>query len=104
MPEWMESKFGDYSLKSEFKLVEYYPIRQKPKQLLAYVDKDLNPSKIKPPEYNKTKSIFSYCDFRNNVLTKKQHEYYDSKVNQLPKQFLCWDDGTKSKTKYKKDK
>lgn len=100
----MESKFNDCPLKNEFKLVEYYPIKQKSKQLLTYVDKDLNPSKIKPPKYNKMKSIFSYCDFRNNVLTKQQHEYYDSKVSQLPKKFLNWDDGTKFNPKYKRDK
>ena len=104
MPEWMESKYNDCLQKDNFKLVEYYPTKQKAKQLLCYVDKDLNPSKIKPPEKNKMKSIFSYYDFRNNVLTKKEHEYYDSKVSQLPKQFLCWDDGTKFNTKYKRDK
>ena len=37
-------------------------------------------------------------------MTKQQHEYYDSKVNQLPKQFLQWDDGTKFDPKYKRDK
>ena len=100
----MESKFNDCPLKNEFKLVEYYPIKQKSKQLLTYVDKDLNPSKIKPPKYNKMKSIFSYCDFRNNVLTKKQHEYYDSKVSQLPKLFLCWDNRTNLNPKFKRDK
>ena len=104
MPEWMESKYNDCIHKDDFKLVEYYPTKQKAKQLLSYVDKDLNPSKIKPPEKNSMKSIFSYNDFRNNVLTKKEHEYYDSKVNQLPKQFLCWDDGTKFNPKYKRDK
>ncbi len=100
----MESKYNDCKLKDEFKLVDYYPTKQKAKQLLVYVDRELNPSKIKPPEFNKSKSIFSYNDFRNNVLTKEQHEYYDSKVNQMPKQFLCWDDGTKFNPKYKRDK
>jgi len=104
MPEWMESKYKYCKKEDDFKLVEYYPTKQKAKQLLSYVDKDLNPSKIKPPEYNKMKSIFSYCDFRNNVLTKKQHEYYDSKVSQSPKQFYNWDDGTKFNPKYKRDK
>ena len=104
MPEWMESKYNDCIKKDDFKLVEYYPTKQKAKQLLIYVDKELNPSKIKPPDYNKMRSIFSYCDFRNNVLTKKQHEYYDSKVNHSPKQFLSWDDQTKFNPKYKRDK
>ena len=104
MPEWMESKYDKCMKKDDFKLVEYYPTKQKAKQLLSYVDKDLNPSKIKVPAYNKMKSIFSYCDFRNNVMTKKQHEYYDSKVNKLPKHFLEWDDGTKFNPKFKRDK
>ena len=68
------------------------------------VDKELNPSKVKPPDYNPMKSVFSYCDFRNNVLTKEQHEYFDSKVSQLPKQFLNWDDGTKFNPRYRRDK
>ena len=80
MPEWMESKYNKCMKQDDFKLVEYYPTKQKPKQLLSYVDKDLNPSKIKPPEYNKMKSIFSYFDFRNNVMTKQQHEYYHLKL------------------------
>ena len=50
------------------------------------------------------KSIFSYYDIRNNVMTKKQPEYYDSKVNKLPKHFLEWDDGTKFNPKFKRDK
>ena len=104
MPEWMESKYKLCKKEDDFKLVEYYPTKQKAKQLLSYVDKDLNPSKIKPPEYNKTKSVFSYCDFRNNVLTKKEHEYYDSKVSNLPKKFFNWDDGTKFNPKYTRDK
>ena len=74
-------------LLDKFKLVEYYPQKFKIKQVLTYVDKDLNPSKIKPPEYYPCKSVFSYTDFRNNVLTRKQADYYNSKVNQLPKEF-----------------
>ena len=100
----MESKYNKCLKQDDFKLIEYYPTKQKAKQLLSYVDKDLNPSKIKPPQFNKMKSIFNYCDFRNNVMTKQQHEYYDSKVSQLPKQFLQWDDGTKFDPKYKRDK
>ena len=104
MPEWMESKYKDNKKEDDFKLIDYYPTKQKAKQLLIYVDKELNPSKVKPPDYNPMKSVFSYCDFRNNVLTKQQHEYFDSKVSQLPKQFLHWDDGTKFNPKYKRDK
>ena len=100
----MESRHKQNKKEDDFKLVDFYPIKQKPKQLLVYVDKDLNPSKIKPLKYNKLKSVFSYGDFRNNVLTKKQQEYYDSQVSQLPKQFLKWDDGIKFNPKLKKDK
>ena len=100
----MESKYKDSKIVDKFKLVEYYPQKFKIKQLLTYVDKDLNPSKIRPPDYFPTKSVFSYTDFRNNVLTKKQADYYNSKVNQLPKQFLAWDDNTKFNPKYKRDK
>ena len=104
IPEWMELRHKQSKKEDDFKLVDFYPIKQKAKQLLVYVDKDLNPSRIKPLKYNKLKSVFSYGDFRNNVLTKKQQEYYDSQVSQLPKGFLKWDDGTKFNPKLKKDK
>ena len=55
------------------------------------------------PLSDKNKSIFSYGDFRNNVVTKAQHIYYDSKVSQVPKRFLSWDDKTKFNPKFKKD-
>ena len=29
MPEWMESKYNDCLLKEDFKIVEYYPTKQK---------------------------------------------------------------------------
>lgn len=104
MPKFMEVKYKEFKQKDNFKLVEYYPTKQKAKQLLSLVDIDLNPSKIKPPEINPKKSVFSYCDFRNNVLTKKEHEFYDSKVSQSPKKFFDWDDGIKFNPKYKRDK
>ena len=104
MPRWMESKYKDSKLVDKFKLVEYYPQKFKIKQLLTYVDKDLNPSKIRPPEYFPCKSVFSYFDFRNNVLTRKEEDYYNSKVSQLPKGFFDWEDNTKFNPKYKKDK
>ena len=104
MPRWMESKYKDSKLVDKFKLVEYYPQKFKIKQLLTYVDKDLNPSKIRPPEYFPCKSVFSYFDFRNNVLTRKQADYYNSQVNKLPKYFFKWEDNTKFNPKYKKYK
>ena len=55
----MESKHKDNKKEDDFKLTEYYPTKQKAKQLLIYVDKELNPSKIKPPDYNPMKSVFS---------------------------------------------
>ena len=47
--------------------------------------------------------IFTYGDFRNNVTTRPEHLYYDSKVSQVPKKFFDWDDGTRFNPKYKKD-
>ena len=89
----MEPKHKFCKKEDIFKLVAYnYPIKQKPKQLLSYVDRDLNPPTYKKIKFNKTKSVFSYGDFRCDVLTKKQHEYFDSKVSPLPKLFLNWDD------------
>ena len=71
---------------------------------MVLVDKDLNPSKIKNEiQYNPKRSIFSYGDFRNNVLTKEQMEFYNSKVSQTPKKFFDWDDGKKFNPKYKND-
>ena len=104
MPKWMEIKQKEENRVENLKSVNYYPIRQKAKGLMVLVDKDLNPSKIKNEiEYNPKRSIFSYGDFRNNVLTKEQMEFYNSKVSQVPKKFFDWDDGKKFDPKYKKD-
>ena len=100
----MEIKPKQENRVENLKTVNYYPIRQKAKGLMVLVDKELNPSKIKNEiEYYPRRSIFSYGDFRNNVLTKKQMEYYNSKVSQEPKKFFDWDDGKKFNPKYKKD-
>ena len=103
MPKWMEIKFKNVKKEENLKSVEYYPIRQKCKKQMVFVDKELNPKKLKPLDYDKNKSVFSYGDFRNNVITKPQHLYYDSKVSQVPKKFFDWDDGTRFNPKYKKD-
>ena len=103
MPKWMEIKHKINKREEDLKSIEYYPIRQKCKKLMVFVDKDINPPKNKVLSYDKNKSIFSYGDFRNNVVTKKEHELYDKKVSQVPKKFFDWNDGKKFNPKYKKD-
>ena len=103
MPKWMEIKHKNEKIIENLKSIEYYPIRQKCKKLMVFVDKELNPPKNKPLDFDPNKSIFSYIDFRNNVVTKEEHEYYDKKVSQLPKKFFDWDDGTVFNPKYKRD-
>ena len=103
MPKWMEIKHKNCKREENFKSIEYYPIRQKCKKQMAFVDKELNPPKNKILNYDKNRSVFSYGDFRNNVVTKEQHEYYDKKVSQLPKKFFDWDDKKRFNPKYKKD-
>ena len=103
MPKWMEIKHKINQKEEDFKSIEYYPIKQKCKKLMAFVDKDINPPKNKILNYDKNKSIFSYGDFRNNVVTKKDQEFYDKKVSQTPKKFFDWNDGKKFNPKYKKD-
>ena len=99
MPKWMVSNHKG-KLNENFKRVEYYPIKQKAKGLMVWVDKDINDKKnINNPE----KSIFSYMDFRNNVVTKKDADYYGGMVPQVPKKFFDWDDGKRFNPKYKKD-
>ena len=88
IPKWMEKKYKKTKQEENLKSIEYCPIKQKCKKLMVFVDKDLNPPKNKILNYDKKRSIFSYGDFRNNVYSKKQHEYYDSKVNQMPKKFF----------------
>lgn len=65
------------------------------------VDKKENNKKEEMKDH---KSIFSIGDYRHNIALKHEADLYSSKVNQLPKQFLSWDDGTKFNPKYKKDK
>ena len=103
MPKWMEIEHKGKKGPEIFKSVEYYPIRQKAKGMMLWVDRDINPPKFKPKGYNPNKSIFAYNDFRNNVVTKKQAEFYGSLVSQQPKKFFDWDDGKKFNPKFKKD-
>ena len=103
MPKWMEIRHKNEKNVEYLKSIEYYPIRQKCKKLMVFVDKDLNLPKNKTIDYDPHRSIFSYNDFRHNVVTKKEHEYYDKKVSQLPKKFFDWDDGTVFDPKYKRD-
>ena len=103
MPKWMEINHKKAKREENFKLGEYFPIKQKAKKLIVFVDKDLNPSKIKSVNYYPKRSIFSLGDFRNNVPTKKEKDIYDAKVSQLPKKFFDWDDGKSFNPKYKKD-
>lgn len=105
MPKWMETKFSKSQGKGKenFKLIEYYPIKQKCKKQMAYVDKVLNPPKNKHFDYFGERSVFSYGDFRHNVLTEKERKFCDGTVSNLPKKFFDWDDGKTFNPKYKKD-
>lgn len=104
MPKWMEIKHKNSKREELLKSIEYYPIRQKCKKQMVFVDKDLNPKKVKYPlDYNPNRSVFSFGDFRHNVVTDKQRLLYDNKVSQKPKRFFDWDDGTKFNPKTKKD-
>ena len=101
IPKWM--KIRPENKKEElFKSVQFWPVGEKSKKMMALVDKDLNIKK-KPDGYDPSRSIFSIHDFRHAVMTKKDHEYYDSMVNQNPKKFFDWDDGKRFNPKYKKD-
>ena len=106
MPKWMEIKYKkdkNNLNNDEFKSVEYNdPLKQKPKRMMAFVDKDINPKKIKPLDYNPYRSVFNFNDFRHNLLTKNEAYLYSSKVSQLPRKFFDWDD-RKTFSKYKND-
>ena len=107
MPKWMEIKHKkdkNFINSDKFKSIEYnYPVKQKPKKIMAFVDKELNPKRLKPIEYNTYRSVFNLNDFRHNVITKNDANYYGSKVSQLPRKFFDWDDGKKFIPKFKKD-
>ena len=107
MPNWMEIKYkkDKNNLNDDkFKSIEYNsPLRQKPQKMVILVDKDINSKKFGPNEYNPNRSVFSLNDFRHNLITKKETNYYGSKVSQLPKNFFDWDDGKRFNPKYKKD-
>lgn len=105
MPKWMELEHRENENKDDkFKLVEYnYPLRQKATKMMQYVDKDINPKRLRPIAYNPNKSVFNFGDFRHDLMSKKDTEYYGSKVSQLPKKFFDWDNGKKFNPKYKKD-
>lgn len=107
MPKWMDIQYKkdkNHINADKFKSVEYnYPLKQKPKRIMAFVDKDLNQKKLVPINYNPSRSVFNLQDFRHNLITKNETTYYGSKVSQLPRKFFDWDDGKKFNPKYKKD-
>jgi hypothetical protein len=103
MPKWMEIKHKKAKRLENLKVAEYFPLKQKAKKLIVFVDKDLNPSKLKSIDYDPKRSIFSFGDFRHNIMTKNEKDIYDAKVSQEPKMFFNWDDGKKFVPKYKKD-
>jgi hypothetical protein len=102
-PRWMQSKLKKCPKEDNLKAVRYSPLKEKCKKLMVFVDKDINTTKNVIFHDDKNRSIFSFGDFRNNVPTKKQQEYYDSKVSKKPKSFFNWDDKKKFNPKYKKD-
>ena len=107
MPNWMEIKYkkekNDIN-NDKFKSIEYnYPLKQKPKKMIILVDKDNNAKKFGQNEYNPNRSVFNLNDFRHNLITKKEANYYGSQVSQLSRKFFEWDDGKKFNPKYKKD-
>ena len=68
MPRWMEIKTGKSKPVDLFKSVEYNnPVKQKGKRQMAIVDKELNLNRLKPIDFNPSRSVFSYQDFRNDV-------------------------------------
>ena len=101
IPNWMKIR-PENKKEDLFKSVGFSPFGEKNKRSMILVDKELNIKK-KPDGYNSSRSIFSLHDFRHNVITKKEQEFYDGMVSQFPKNFLCWDDGKKFNPKYKKD-
>ena len=104
MPRWMEIKTLKQKPIDLFKSIEYNnPVKQKTKRTMAFVDKELNLNRLKTVEYNPSRSVFSYQDFRNNVITSKDAKNYGEKVSQKPKRFFEWDDGKKFNPKFKKD-
>ena len=103
MPKWMEIDHKNIKQNENFQKAEYIPIKQKAKKLIVFVDKDLNPSRLKSVDYYPNRSVFNYQDFRNNVLTKKEKDLYDGQVSQKPRKFFDWDDGKRYNCKYKKD-
>ena len=106
MPQWMQTKHKGEKNKNKdvFMSVEYNnPLKQKPKRMMAFIDKNLNPCRLKPIEYNPSRSVFNFHDFRHNVCTKKESDYYGSQVSQEPRKFFDWDDGKKFNPKFKKD-
>ena len=107
MPKWMEIKYkkDKNNINNDtFKSVEYNdPLKQKPKRIMAFVDKDINPIKLKPLDYNPYRSVFNFNDFRHNLLTKNEANLFNSKVSQLPRKFFDWDDKKNFNPKYKND-
>ena len=58
-----------------FKPVGFWPVGTKSKKSTILVDKSLNIKK-KTDGYDPSRSIFNIHDFKHDVMTKKDHEFY----------------------------
>lgn len=94
IPSWMRSKFTQKMSQDFMKSVSYKSVRDG-KSTAIFVDKD--------NLENKNKSIFSFGDFRHNVMTKSQSELFEKGISMKPKRFFDWDDGRKFDPKKSKD-
>ena len=88
MPKWMEINHKNVKKSEDFKKAEYIPIKQKAKRLVVFVDKELNPSRLKSVDFDPSRSVFNYGDFRNNVLVKKKKIYMIIKLAKNQENFL----------------
>lgn len=101
IPNWMKIR-PENKAEDLFKPVGFWPVGTKSKKSTILVDKSLN-TKKKPDGYDPSRSIFNIHDFKHDVMTKKDHEFYDSQVSQMPRKFFDWDDGKRFNPKYKND-
>ena len=100
-PSWMDltNIKNNKNEEDKFKSVAFFPHIKKNKKMMLLVDKNIN----KKLNKNKFRSIFSYQDFKHNVMLEEEKKYFDSLVDQKPRKFFDWDDGKIFNPKTKKD-
>lgn len=95
LPEWMKSKYSSPLTKDMMMGANYK------NTFTGHTSRILVDKSNKTP--NNNKSIFSFMDYRHNVLFENEYKQYQRNISNEPKKFFDWDDNKIYDPKKKRD-